>query len=67
MASLSRGVGLAGLMMALALAGPIAAEGANLDGKQAPDFAIEEMSIGTEKSLSDFDGRVVLLDFWFIN
>jgi hypothetical protein len=67
MAKLSRTFGLTSLMVALTLAGPAAGEGADFTGKPAPDFAIEEMSVGTETSLSDFDGRVVLLDFWFIN
>lgn len=52
--------------LALLLAGPVAAAGKDFSGKTAPDFTIEEMSFGDEKSLSDFEGKVVLLNFWFL-
>lgn len=52
--------------LALTLAGEAAAEGKNFDGQPVPDFAIESMSFGNEKGISDFAGQVVLLEFWFL-
>ena len=66
MTKLARRAGLAALLLALSISCQAAAEGVPLDGKPALDFAIEEMSFGNETSLSDFDGRVVLLEFWFL-
>jgi hypothetical protein len=57
---------LAVLMLGLALSAPLAAAGKDFSGRAAPDFEIPEMSFGTETALSDFDGRVVMLEFWFL-
>ena len=55
------------LLLTLALTSGAMAEGVNLDGKQALDFRIQDISFGSETSLSDFDGRVVLLNFWYLD
>lgn len=57
---------LSSLILALAISSAAHAEGIALDGKPALDFDIEEMSFGTEKSLAEFEGKVVLLEFWFL-
>ena len=57
-----------GLLFAtLVMTVPAAAEGINFSGKMAPDFRIDDVSFGKETSLSDFEGKVVLLEFWFLN
>ena len=66
MRKLNGGICLAALAFSIAFAGTAFAKGKNLDGKQAIDFAIEEMSYGDETSLTDFEGKVILLEFWFL-
>ena len=66
MRKMHRGTILAALSLGLALSGPLAAAGKDFTGKAPPDFDIPEMSYGTETALSDFDGRAVLLEFWFL-
>jgi thiol-disulfide isomerase/thioredoxin len=55
------------LVVCLAGAGcsrnPGAAEGAALVGSPAPDFTLKDLE-GREVSLSQFKGKVVILDFW---
>lgn len=64
MRKLRWGLGLAALLVALS--GTAQAEGKDFTGKEAPDFGIEEISFGGEQSLGDFEGKVVLLEFWFL-
>jgi hypothetical protein len=58
--------GLSTLALCALLTAPALARGKDFEGQQAPDFAIEEMSFGGEQNLSDFAGKVVLLEFWFL-
>jgi hypothetical protein len=62
-----RGHCAAPLLLTLALTAGALAEGVNLNGKSALDFSFEEVSFGRETSLADFDGRVVLLNFWYLD
>jgi thiol-disulfide isomerase/thioredoxin/Flp pilus assembly protein TadD len=41
----------------------MAAEAGKLVGSQAPDFALEDFE-GKRRALSDYGGKVVILDFW---
>ncbi len=41
---------------------PVAAAGVNV-GTDAPDFTLKDVD-GVNHSLSDFEGKVVLLNFW---
>ena len=52
---------IAAALCALVLAGCSAPSG--LEGKPAPDFTAPDLS-GKPRALSEFKGRVVLLDFW---
>ena len=61
-----RATTLAVSLLGLALAGPVTAEGKNFDGQVPPDFSIEEISGGSESSLADFEGKVVVLEFFFL-
>ncbi|HEX9724342.1 MAG TPA: TlpA disulfide reductase family protein [Vicinamibacteria bacterium] len=49
---------------ALLLLSP-AASAQDLDGKPAPEFSLKNMT-GKTVSLSDYEGKVVLLDFWAV-
>jgi peroxiredoxin len=49
--------------MTLLLVNCTLAESSNLEGKQAPGWELEDAS-GSKVKLSDFEGKIVLLDFW---
>jgi len=63
---------LAGLVLAVAFVGASRAEDepkthADLVGKTAPDIAAGPLNFnGTGKKLSDYKGKVVLVDFWAV-
>lgn len=50
------------LVLAVSSAG--AADGRVALGAPAPDFSVESLSDGTQRSLSSFKGQVVLLNYW---
>ena len=55
------------LFLAIAFLAPSMASGAQttpLEGKPAPGFALSSLVDGTMIKLSDYQGKVVLLDFW---
>jgi cytochrome c biogenesis protein CcmG/thiol:disulfide interchange protein DsbE len=47
----------------MAAPSPVAGEGAQFIGNPAPDFTLADLD-GNDVSLSDFEGKVIILDFW---
>ena len=51
------------VIAACVLPGCSSKEGPAVEGKPAPDFALKDLS-GTQRKLSDFKGKIVLVNFW---
>ena len=60
-----RGLLPSGVLIATLLLFSPAASAQELDGKPAPEFSLKNMK-GKTVSLSDYEGKVVLLDFWAV-
>lgn len=60
-----RGFVWAAVVFATLLLSPLAGSAQDLDGKPAPEFSLKNMK-GKSVTLGDYDGKVVLLDFWAV-